>query len=105
VWALILAELAPDRAVPLLKRGQAYAESRVLCNMHWPSDTVEGRFVGAYAYSRLQASPGFRADLQVARQELAAVRARKLLPAEDCQAEARALETRVPLSDSPGSRQ
>ena len=97
VWALILAELAPDRAVPLLKRGQAYAESRVVCNMHWQSDTIQGRFVGAYSYSRMQASPEFKADMRAARDELAAVRAKKLAPTRDCQAEAKALATTLPL--------
>jgi acid phosphatase (class A) len=97
VWALILTELAPDRAVPLLKRGQAYAESRVVCNMHWQSDTTQGRFVGAYSYSRLQASPEFQADMREARRELAEVRARNLAPSRDCQAEAEALKMVLPL--------
>lgn len=64
-------------------------------------DTVQGRFVGAYAYSRLQASPELSADMRIAREELAAVRARNLPPMRDCQAEANAL---APLSDSSSSR-
>lgn len=95
-WALVLAELAPDRAVPLLRRGQAFAESRVVCNMHWQSDTTQGRFVGVYSYNRLQASPEFRADVAAARAELAAVRARKLAPTRDCQAESEALQIALP---------
>ena len=54
-WALILAKLGPDRAGPLLRRGQAFAESRVVCNMHWQSDTMQGRFVGAYPAIELRA--------------------------------------------------
>lgn len=95
-WALVLAELAPDRAVAVLRRGQAFAESRVICNMHWQSDVVQGRFVGAYSYSRLQASPEFQADMRMARKELAAARARNLPPNRDCKAEAEALDRVIP---------
>ena len=99
VWALILAELAPDRTVQVLRRGQAFAESRVVCNMHWQSDTVQGRFVGAYSYSRMQASAEFQADMQAARKELTEVRARKLAPTRDCDAEAEALRIDLPPTD------
>jgi acid phosphatase (class A) len=104
VWALILAELAPDRAVPLLKRGQAFAESRVVCNMHWQSDATQGRFVGAYSYARMQASPEFQADMRAARAELVAVRARNPPPSRDCKAEAEALKLSLPTSGSADSR-
>ncbi len=99
VWALILAELAPDRTVQVLRRGQAYAESRVVCNMHWQSDTVQGRFVGTYSYTRLQASPEFQADMRAARKELDDVRARKLPPTRDCAAESDALKIELPLAE------
>ena len=99
VWAHILAELAPDRTVQVLRRGQAFAESRVVCNMHWQSDTVQGRFVGAYSYSRMQASAEFQADMRAARKELAEVRSRKLPPTRDCEAEAEALKIDLPPLD------
>jgi acid phosphatase (class A) len=103
-WALILAELAPDRAVPVLRRGQAFAESRVVCNMHWQSDTTQGRFVGAYSYALMQTSPEFKADMRAARAELAAVRARNLSPTRDCKGEAEALKTMLPaFGVAPGS--
>jgi acid phosphatase (class A) len=103
-WSLVLAELAPDRAVPVLRRGQAFAESRVVCNMHWYSDTVQGRFVGVYSYSRLQASPEFQADMRAARRELAAVRARNLPPTRDCKAEADALGMTLPPGEPAGNK-
>ncbi len=98
-WSLVLAELAPDRAVPILKRAQAFAESRVICNMHWQSDTVQGRFVGVYTYARLQASPEFQADMRMARKEIAAARALGLPPNRDCAAEAGALSMAVPAAE------
>ena len=90
-WALVLAEIAPERTDALLARGQAYAESRNVCNVHWHSDVIQGRFVGAGAVARLHAEPAFRADLEAARAELAAVRASGLKPTRDCAAEAAAL--------------
>lgn len=90
-WALILAEIAPERTDAILARGRAYGESRNVCNVHWHSDVVQGRLMGAGAVARLHADPGFRADLEAAKAELAAVRAKGLPPVRDCQAEAAAL--------------
>lgn len=90
-WALILSELAPDRADAILARGLAFGESRVVCNVHWESDVAEGRVMGVSTVARLHADPVFRADLEAARAELAAVRAKGLTPQRDCAAEAAAL--------------
>ncbi len=93
-WALILTEVAPDRTDALLDRGRNYAESRLVCNVHWQSDILEGRHMGAAAVARLHDEAAFRADLQAARKEVAAARAAGLKPAEDCDAQARVLQTR-----------
>jgi acid phosphatase (class A) len=83
-WGLILAELAPERADALLARGRAFAESRVVCNVHWASDVAEGRTMGAAAVARLHGDPVFRAQLELARREVAALRASGAQPAGDC---------------------
>lgn len=90
-WALILTEIAPDRENAILARGRAFGESRVICNVHWHSDVVEGRFMGAATVARLHADPAFRAELEAAKAELAVVRAKGLKPTRDCRAEAEAL--------------
>lgn len=90
-WGLILAEIAPAQREAILARAQAYAVSRVVCNVHWYSDVVQGISVGAAAVARLQADPSFQADLAAARDELAAARARGLPPIRDCAAEAAAM--------------
>ncbi|WP_319524524.1 phosphatase PAP2 family protein [uncultured Desulfosarcina sp.] len=90
-WALILAEIAPDRADAILARGRAFGESRIICNVHWHSDVVEGRFMGAAAVARLHADPKFCADLKAAKAEYAKACAKGLRPSRDCQAEADAL--------------
>ena len=76
-WAvgLILAELAPDRATPVLARARAYGESRVVCGVHYVSDIEAGRTNGSTLVAALHDSPAFRADLEAARQEIAAARA------------------------------
>ena len=90
-WALILTEIAPDRTDAILARGMAFGESRVVCNVHWRSDVIEGRSMGAGAVARLHADGAFRADLEAARAELAAVRAKGLTPLRDCAKEAAAM--------------
>jgi len=90
-WALILAELAPDRADAILARGRAFGQSRVVCNVHWQSDVQEGQFMGSAAVAKLHSDPVFLTNLAAARTELNAVRARSLPPARDCEAEAAAM--------------
>jgi acid phosphatase (class A) len=90
-WALILSEIAPEQADAILARGRAFGESRVICNVHWQSDVVEGRFMGAAAVARLHADAAFRAEIEAAKTELAAVRTKGLKPVRDCKAEADAL--------------
>ena len=68
-WALVLAEVAPDRAEAILERGRAFGESRLVCNAHWASDVLEGRIVGTATAAREHGSPEFRADVEAARDE------------------------------------
>jgi acid phosphatase (class A) len=73
---LILSELAPDRATPILNRGRAFGESRVVCGVHSPSAVEAGRTNGAALIATLHGQSAFRADLEAAREELAALRAK-----------------------------
>ncbi len=90
-WALILAEAAPDRADAVLARGRAFMESRVVCNVHWLSDTEAGAMMGSTVAARLHDDPAFRADLEAARAEITNARAAGATPTRDCAAEAAAL--------------
>ncbi|AKT42604.1 acid phosphatase [Chondromyces crocatus] len=73
-WALVLMELAPDRAEAVARRGIAFGDSRVVCGIHYASDVDAGRLVGATVIARLRAEPAFVRDLARARTELAAAR-------------------------------
>jgi acid phosphatase (class A) len=52
---------------------------------------IEGRTMGAGAVARLHGDPTFRAEVQAAKAELAAVRAKGLKPQRDCTVERAAL--------------
>jgi acid phosphatase (class A) len=95
-WALLLTELMPDRTDPLLARGYAFGQSRVICGIHWQSDVTAGRVVAAGVVARLHADPTFQAQLAAAKTELDAVRAKGLKPTRDCPAEAAALALQIP---------
>jgi acid phosphatase (class A) len=91
-WALILAEVAPDRSAPIFRRGYEFGLSRVVCAVHWMTDVEAGRTIGAATVARLHAEPDFVAQLALAREEVARLRAAGGAPGQDCDAEARALE-------------
>ncbi|MBW2463284.1 MAG: phosphatase PAP2 family protein [Deltaproteobacteria bacterium] len=91
-WALLLAELVPERANEIFARGLAFGESRIVCNVHWQSDVDQGRLLGAAAVARLHADESFSRAMQAAKRELAAVATEGATPpAEACAAEAAAL--------------
>lgn len=88
-WALVLAELNPDRASPVLARGRAYGESRMICGAHNASAVEAGAVVAASTFATLHGSPEFRADLDGVRAELAELRTKSPTPAaETCAVEA-----------------
>ena len=87
-WALILAEAAPDRADAILARGRSFSQSRIVCNVHWLSDTEEGRMMGSAVVAKLHDNTTFRADLDAARAEITAARAAGQTPTRDCAQEA-----------------
>ena len=97
-WALILAEVAPERIDAILTRGRAFGESRNVCNVHWHSDVMQGRFIGASTVARLHADPAFRAELDGAKVELAGARAKNLPPQRDCDVEASAMTQQPTLT-------
>lgn len=90
-WALILTELSPGQADALIARGRSFGESRNVCNVHWYSDVVAGRLVGASAVAKLQTNELFLAAMDAARIDIAKARAAGLTPTLDCEAEAKAL--------------
>ncbi|MBV8683765.1 MAG: phosphatase PAP2 family protein [Caulobacteraceae bacterium] len=73
-YGLILAELIPDRAGPILQRARAFGESRAVCGVHSASAVTEARTAASTLFAALQASPAFQEDLRAARMQLASLR-------------------------------
>jgi len=90
-WALVFAQINPERADALLKRGLEFGQSRVICNAHWQSDVDAGRIMGAATVARLQTDLTFLADLEAAKAEVKDAKAKSVPSAAECAAEAAAL--------------
>ncbi|MBH0112243.1 phosphatase PAP2 family protein [Novosphingobium sp. YJ-S2-02] len=72
--ALVLTDLVPQRQDVILQRGYDFGYSRVICRVHWMSDTRAGRVIAAATFARLQADPVYQAQRDLARSEIAAAR-------------------------------
>ncbi len=73
-WALVLAQVAPDRASQILARGRAIGESRVVCGVHNASAVEGGRYVADAVMALTSSNAEFRADVDAARGELESLR-------------------------------
>lgn len=90
-WALLLAEIEPDRADAILQRGRDFGQSRLVCNVHWQSDVDAGRLMASATVARLHADPIFQEDMSAARAEITAARLAGTAVKQDCDAEAASL--------------
>ncbi len=79
--ARVLADAAPDRATVLTAWGNGVGDNRVACRVHWPSDVAAGRKLADALYARIAETPDYRADVAIARSEIA-----KAPPATGCTA-------------------
>jgi len=87
-WALALAEIAPERATGIIQRARSYGQSRVVCNVHWYSDVIQGQALAAALVAKLHGNAEFLHDLSKARDEISQARAHAQPLAHDCEAEA-----------------
>lgn len=68
--AVVLADLAPDKAPALLARAAEYGASRLTCGMHFRTDVIAGQVLGTTVGIELLHNPAFRADRDAALAEL-----------------------------------
>lgn len=92
-WALAFAEINPERANEILRRGLEFGQSRVICDAHWQSDVDAGRIMGAATIARLQANAEFRADMEAAKAEVEKAKGAESALPSHCELEARALSS------------
>lgn len=94
-WALVLAELMPERADLLFQRAYDYGQSRVVCGAHWQSDIDAGRLVGSASVAVLHTDPNFQAQMELARKEIASLPRQALTPPKSCELENRVSRDRT----------
>ena len=69
-WALVLADLLPERATAILARGRAYGASRFVCGVHNYSAVEAGYLTGESTMAAIRRTPAYVADADAARAEL-----------------------------------
>ncbi len=72
--ATVLAAAAPAKSQALMARANFYAESRLVCAMHFRSDLAGGKTLGEGIGRAMLAKPAFRAELAAAAKELRSLR-------------------------------
>ena len=74
--ALVLTEIFPERATPILARGRSFAESRIVCGSHSMSAVQAGLLGASAAVAAIHGAPGFGEDIAAAQHEAVALRDR-----------------------------
>lgn len=67
--SLLLAQIAPQRADAIYKRGWEYCDSRVIVGAHWQSDVDNSRAAASIGFCALQGSEAFIAQMKKAQAE------------------------------------
>ena len=73
-WALVLADVVPDRASQIMARGRAYGESRIVCGAHNASAVEAGRLSATVTMTSVRSTSAYMRDLKAARAEFAALK-------------------------------
>ena len=76
-WAMVLAEIFPDKRDELLARAHRAAWGRVLAGVHFPSDLMGGQLMAEAIVAELKKSEAFRAAVEQCRAEAAAAAMKK----------------------------
>jgi acid phosphatase (class A) len=97
-WALVLAQVAPDRASGILARGRAIGDSRVVCGVHNASAVAASRLLTGATIAVSAATAEYQQDLAAARTELAALRAAPHTTPAPARCEAEAALLRQPVA-------
>ncbi len=89
---LILAEIAPEHATPILLRARSYGESRLICGVHNASAVESGRILGSALLAVLNGTEAFRHDLDTARKEMKELAKKSAATDPTCAGEAMLIE-------------
>jgi acid phosphatase (class A) len=67
--AFTMAQMVPEKRQEILARADDYAHNRVVCGVHYPSDTEASRRMAYAIFGSMMASPRFQKELAAARAE------------------------------------
>jgi acid phosphatase (class A) len=67
--AFTLVQIVPEKRQEIFDRADEYANNRLICGVHYVSDTEASRKVAYAIFGSLAASPRFQRDLAAAREE------------------------------------
>jgi acid phosphatase (class A) len=67
--AFTLVQLVPEKRQQIFDRAEEYVHNRLICGVHYASDTEASRRVAYAIFGSLVASPDFQRDLAAAREE------------------------------------
>jgi acid phosphatase (class A) len=73
-YALLVAELFPEKKDAILEIGRTIGWDRVLIGKHFPTDVQAGRVLGQAIFREVSASPAFQQDLAEAKAEVLAAK-------------------------------
>jgi len=72
-WALILGEILHQRAAPIMARGRAFGESRIVCGVHNASAVEAGRLAASATLDVVRTERSYEIAVLAARAELVAL--------------------------------
>jgi acid phosphatase (class A) len=75
VYAMLLAELYPEKKEPILAIGRDIGWDRVLIGKHFPTDIYAGRVLGRAIVRELKKNDSFQHDFAEAKEEIESLRA------------------------------
>src|SRR4051794_10802843 len=81
VYALVLAQVFPDKKEAILAIGREIGWDRIVIGKHYPTDVYAGRVLGQAIVRELLASSAFQHDLEEAKAEVAAAQSEVVTPA------------------------
>jgi acid phosphatase (class A) len=67
--AFTMAQIVPEKRQEILVRADEYAHDRVVCGVHYPSDTEASRRLAYTIFGYMMGNPRFQRDLAAAREE------------------------------------
>ena len=73
-WAMVLGEALHERAAPIMARGRAYGESRIVCGVHNASAIEAGRLSASATLDVVRTERAYETAVEAVRAELLALR-------------------------------